>query len=77
MLDAEGKVHILGRRSELINVGGEKVHPTEIENVLLQIDNVKDVTVRGHPNPITGEVVAAKISTVVPEDTEALKRRVR
>ena len=30
MLDAEGKVHILGRRSELINVGGEKVHPTEI-----------------------------------------------
>ena len=77
MLDAEGKVHILGRRSELINVGGEKVHPTEIENVLLQIDNVKDVTVRGHPNPITGEVVAAKNSTVVPEDTEALKRRVR
>ena len=77
MLDAEGKVHILGRRSGLINVGGEKVHPTEIENVLLQIDNVKDVTVRGHPNPITGEVVAAKISTVVPEDTEALKRRVR
>jgi long-chain acyl-CoA synthetase len=70
-------IRILGRKSELINVGGEKVHPTEIENVLLQLDNVKDVTVRGQPNPITGEVVAAKITPLVPEDPEALKRRVR
>lgn len=70
-------IRILGRRSELINVGGEKVHPTEIENVLLQLDNVQDVTVRGQPNPITGEVVAAKITTVMPEDPGTLKRRVR
>jgi long-chain acyl-CoA synthetase len=70
-------IRILGRKSELINVGGEKVHPTEIENVLLQLDNVKDVTVRGRPNPITGEVVAAKITPLVAEDPDALKRRVR
>jgi acyl-CoA synthetase (AMP-forming)/AMP-acid ligase II len=78
LVESDGKyIHILGRRSELINVGGEKVHPTEIENVLLQLDNVKDVTVRGKPNPITGEVVAAEITTLVPEDPDALKRRVR
>jgi acyl-CoA synthetase (AMP-forming)/AMP-acid ligase II len=70
-------IRILGRKAELINVGGEKVHPTEIENVLLQLDNVKDVTVRGRPNPITGEVVAARITPLVPEDPETLKRRVR
>jgi acyl-CoA synthetase (AMP-forming)/AMP-acid ligase II len=70
-------IRILGRRSELINVGGEKVHPTEIENVLLQLDNVQDVTVRGQPNPVTGEVVAATITTVMPEDHGALKQRVR
>jgi acyl-CoA synthetase (AMP-forming)/AMP-acid ligase II len=58
-------------------VGGEKVHPTEIENLLLQLDNVRDVTVRGQPNPITGEVVAVKITSVIPEDPDALKRRVR
>ena len=51
------------------------MHPTEIENVLLQLDNVKDVTVRGQPNPITGEVVAAKITALVQEDPDALKRR--
>jgi acyl-CoA synthetase (AMP-forming)/AMP-acid ligase II len=70
-------IRILGRKSELINVGGEKVHPTEIENILLQVDNVKDVTVRGQPNPVTGEVVAAKITPLGPEDPDTLKRRVR
>jgi long-chain acyl-CoA synthetase len=78
LVERDGEyIRILGRKSELINVGGEKVHPTEIENVLLQLDNVKDVTVRGQPNPITGEVVAAKITPVVPEDPDSLKRRVR
>jgi acyl-CoA synthetase (AMP-forming)/AMP-acid ligase II len=78
LVESDGEyIRILGRKSELINVGGEKVHPAEIENILLQVDNVKDVTVRGQPNPITGEVVAAEISPLVPEDPEALKRRVR
>jgi acyl-CoA synthetase (AMP-forming)/AMP-acid ligase II len=78
LVETDGKyVRILGRKSELINVGGEKVHPTEIENVLLQFDNVKDVTVRGRPNPVTGEVVAAEITPLVPEDPDAFRRRVR
>jgi acyl-CoA synthetase (AMP-forming)/AMP-acid ligase II len=78
LVERDGEyIRILGRKSELINVGGEKVHPTEIENVLLQVDNVRDVTVRGHPNPVTGEVVAAKITPLRPEDPDALKRRVR
>ena len=78
LVERDGEyIRILGRKSELINVGGEKVHPTEIENVVLQMDNVKDVTVRGQPNPVTGEVVAAKITLLVPEDPATLKRRVR
>jgi long-chain acyl-CoA synthetase len=78
LVEVDGEyIRIFGRKSELINVGGEKVHPTEIENVLLQLDNVKDVTVCGQPNAVTGEVVAARITTVVPEDAEALKRRAR
>jgi acyl-CoA synthetase (AMP-forming)/AMP-acid ligase II len=78
LVETDGEyIRILGRKSELINVGGQKVHPTEIENVLLQLDNVKDVTVRGQANPVTGEIVAAKITPLVPEDPGALKRRVR
>jgi long-chain acyl-CoA synthetase len=78
LVETDGEyIRILGRKSELINVGGEKVHPTEVENVLLQLDNVKDVTVRGQPNPITGEVVAAKVTPLMPEDPDAFKRRIR
>ena len=42
LVEKDGEyIRILGRESELINVGGEKVHPTEIENLLLQLDNAK------------------------------------
>jgi acyl-CoA synthetase (AMP-forming)/AMP-acid ligase II len=70
-------IRIVGRMSELINVGGEKVHPTEIENVLLGLDNVKEATVSSRPNPVTGEVVEARITPLAPEDPEAFKRRIR
>jgi acyl-CoA synthetase (AMP-forming)/AMP-acid ligase II len=51
---------IIGRESELINVGGEKVYPSEVESVLMEIAGVRDVTVRGERNPITGSIVAAR-----------------
>jgi long-chain acyl-CoA synthetase len=52
---------ILGRKSELINVGGEKVYPQEIENIILDIEGVNDVLVYGDHNPLTGKVVCAKV----------------
>jgi acyl-CoA synthetase (AMP-forming)/AMP-acid ligase II len=70
-------IRILGRKSEVINVAGEKVHPTEVEDVLLQLDNVGDATVSAKENPVTGQVVAAKITLVRPEDPETFKRRLR
>ncbi len=78
VVEVEGDyVRIIGRKSELINVGGEKVHPTEIENVLLQLDNVKDATVFAKPNAVTGQVVGARVTPVRSEDPEAFKQRVR
>ena len=40
-------IKILGRQSEIINVGGEKVYPTEVESVIHEIDNIAEVTVFG------------------------------
>jgi len=78
LVEIDGEyIRILGRKSELINVGGEKVHPAEIENVLLAFDNVKDATVYGRPNPITGQIVAARITPIRPEDPDGLRRRLR
>lgn len=70
-------MRILGRKSEMINVGGQKVFPAEIENVLLGAGNVREVTVSGVPHPVMGHVVKAKISLDEPEDRFQLAERLR
>jgi acyl-CoA synthetase (AMP-forming)/AMP-acid ligase II len=70
-------LRILGRVSDVINVGGEKVHPAEVEDVLHGLDNVADVVVYARPNPVTGQVVAARLTLIRPEDRLALYLRVR
>jgi len=52
-------IRILGRESELINVGGNKVFPAEVENVIGEMDEVEDVLVYGESNPIMGSTVCA------------------
>lgn len=54
-------MRFLGRDSELINVGGQKVFPAEVEAVLLACEVVADAVVYGQPNPITGKIVCADI----------------
>ena len=50
-------LHILGRANDMINVGGQKVYPAEVENVLLAMPNVFDATVYGEANPLTGKLL--------------------
>lgn len=70
-------IRFLGRRSEIINVGGEKVYPAEVESVLMQIDNIKDATVYGEKNPILGNIVTAQVNLFQPETLTELKKRIR
>jgi long-chain acyl-CoA synthetase len=78
LVEVEGEyLRILGRKSEIINVGGEKVYPAEVESVLLEMDNVRDAVVSGKLNPVTGNVVVAKLLLDRPEDPVQLRRRVR
>jgi acyl-coenzyme A synthetase/AMP-(fatty) acid ligase len=64
---------ILGRATELINVGGNKVDPHEVEDILLQCAGVKDVAVFGKASPILGQIVMAKISYQPDIDPDLLK----
>ncbi len=68
-------IRILGRKSEIINVGGEKVYPVEIEDVLQMMDGVEDVAVTGAPNPITGQMVKARVKLVGEESVRDFKKR--
>jgi acyl-CoA synthetase (AMP-forming)/AMP-acid ligase II len=57
----DGYIKIVGRNKELINVGGEKVLPSEVESVLFQLPELVDCIVYGEINPITGMMVVAKV----------------
>ena len=70
-------MRILGRKSEMINVGGQKVFPVEVENALLEADNISEVTVVGVPHPVMGHIVKARISLHEPEDKFMLAERLR
>ncbi|MCD6068735.1 MAG: fadD [Bacteroidetes bacterium] len=70
-------IKILGRKSELINVGGEKVYPQEVENTLLGMDNIAEVTVYGEKNPITGNIVCARVTLKKPEEKKEFVARLK
>ena len=70
-------VRFLGRASEIINVGGEKVHPVEVESVLQTMDGVLDVAVTGAPNPITGQIVTAVVKLATDETGVDFRKRMR
>jgi len=78
MVESEGDYfRILGRQSEAINVGGEKVYPTEIENIIQMMEGVEDVTVKGEPNPIVGQMVVAQVKLRTNETAAEFKMRLR
>lgn len=60
-IEDNGFLRIIGRKSQFINVGGEKVLPSEVENIIMKVKDVDSCTVFGIDNPITGQVVGAKI----------------
>lgn len=70
-------LRILGRTTDLINVGGRKVYPAEVEEILMDLPNVRDAAVFGRPNPLTGQIVATRINTISPEPLGDFKRRMR
>jgi acyl-CoA synthetase (AMP-forming)/AMP-acid ligase II len=70
-------IKVLGRKSEIINVGGEKVYPTEVENVIQEMHGVEETTVSGIPSPITGQMVQALIRTSTNENLRDLRIRLR
>lgn len=61
-VNADGSIRFLGRKSGVINSGGEKVHPQEVEDVLLSHPAVTDCVVVGAPDPTWGERVAAIVA---------------
>jgi acyl-CoA synthetase (AMP-forming)/AMP-acid ligase II len=71
-LDADGYLTLTGRIKELINRGGEKIAPREIDEVLLTHPAVAEAVAFGAPHPIWGEEVAAAVVLREPADEAAI-----
>ena len=72
-IDNEGMLHINGRQDDVINVGGYKVAPTEVEEAALQLPVVNDCICISVPHPITGN--ALKLLVVLSKGEKLNKRK--
>jgi fatty-acyl-CoA synthase len=76
-VDADGTIHLLGRGTVVINTGGEKVFPEEVEEVMKQFDGVRDAVAVGVPDERFGEAITAVIETTKDVDPQALSEFVK
>lgn len=70
-------IRILGRTGEMINVGGEKLMPTEVESVILSVPGVIDCRVFGERNAMVGQTVVADIVAQDAQSWEILRALIR
>jgi acyl-CoA synthetase (AMP-forming)/AMP-acid ligase II len=81
LVEVDGdRVAFRGRTSEVINVGGMKVHPLPVEDRITALGRVALARVFGHPNPLTGAIVAVEVvpaSGVEEADHEDLRNEIR
>lgn len=71
------RVLFRGRSSEIINVGGVKVHPLPIEERVAAVTGVAMARVFGRPNPMTGAIVAVDVVAAEGADTAAVDAAIR
>ena len=80
LFDEEGYLYLAGRIKDVIIRGGENISPSEIENALNQLDNIREAKVMGVPHPIYGESVEACITMTdggASFDEAGIKERLR
>lgn len=73
-IDEQGRLHIGGRQDDVINVGGYKVAPTEVEDAALLLPEVKDCICISAAHPVTGH--ALKLLVVMADGCQLNKRRI-
>lgn len=73
----DGRLRFVGRTSERINVGGVKVHPLPIEEVVGGVPGVALVRARGKANPVTGEIVVVDVVPAPGADPDQLDAAIR
>ena len=76
VLNEDGSFQIQNRDSDFINVGGYKVNPLEVEDVISTVNGVVDVTVYGRKNSVIGSILVADVVVAQNEDEKEIKMRI-
>ena len=74
-MDSDGYAYIVDRIKDMINVGGEKVFPSEVEDMMLSHAKIKDLVIVGIPDDLKGE--APKAFIVLREGETATEGEIR
>jgi len=75
--EGDGYIRIKGRIKEIINVGGLKVLPEEVESMLMEVPGIADCMVYGESTAITGQMVVADVVPAAEEDRREMFKRIR
>lgn len=73
----DDRIHFVGRTSEIINVGGAKIHPLPIEELACGVPGVENAAAYGKANPITGQIVVLDVVPAPDADADALPGLIR
>lgn len=72
----ENHFRFFARKTEMINIGGYKVNPHEVENEIKKIDGVIDVLVKARRNKVTGNILIAEIKVEEGIDVENKEKEI-
>lgn len=75
-LNEDGSFKILSRDSDFINVGGYKVNPLEVEDIIMQISGVVDAVVYGRDNSVTGKLLVSDVVLRKDADFRLIKKEI-
>ncbi|MFL5831934.1 MAG: class I adenylate-forming enzyme family protein [Solirubrobacteraceae bacterium] len=73
----DDRIHFVGRKTEIINVGGAKVHPLPVEETVCSVPGVQLAAVYGRANAVTGQIVAVDVVPAPGVDTDELAALIR
>ena len=76
-MDSDGYIKVISRKNNIINVGGLKVFPNEIEQIIYELDFIIEATIYGKPNAIVGNIVCLKAIVDKGTNVKSAKKQIK
>lgn len=76
-MDSDGYIKVISRKNNIINVGGLKVFPNEIEQIIYELDFIIEAIIYGKPNAIVGNIVCLKAIVDKGTDVKSAKKLIK